>query len=115
GLVINLMNLRTGATRQITDGPTDTSPRWSPDGTKIAFLDFAANDRGDVRDPVDGESVPTGNDQVASIVNNPLGEVKVLDLEAGTVSELGIEVPASSNAVSWGPGSDVVLAERVLA
>ena len=28
----------TGETRQLTNGPRDTSPRWSPDGTYLAFI-----------------------------------------------------------------------------
>src|SRR6185369_17760163 len=28
----------TGETRQLTNGPRDTSPRWSPDGTYLAFV-----------------------------------------------------------------------------
>lgn len=38
-----LMNLASGETRQLTTGTaSDSSPRWSPDGTQIAFLSTRA-------------------------------------------------------------------------
>ena len=34
------------AVRRFTAGPGDTSPRWAPDGTRLAFLRKAADDQG---------------------------------------------------------------------
>jgi Tol biopolymer transport system component len=59
------------------------SPAWSPDGARVAFLECCASYR-----PDDGA---------------PLLEVRVLDLESGTVENLDRWVPTDLNGPSWSP------------
>ncbi len=85
-----------GGARQFTNGPDDTSPRWSPDGTRLAFLR-----------KIDGVR------QVAVIPAHGGETVVVTDLELG-VEEL-VWSPDGENiavvAVTWSE-PDIERAER---
>lgn len=78
------------------------APRWSPDGTNIAFLVYR-----DHREAVDdffagGEGT----------VDLPMLSVDVLDVATGEVTTLPVEVATALNAVSWLPSGDAIMVNR---
>lgn len=70
---------------QFTSGPGDTAPRWSPEGTKLAFL------RSNDGSPSQVAVIPVGG-----------GEAKVI-----TDFDLGVE------AIEWSPDGEVLVAVAV--
>ena len=84
----------------LAGSPAGSSPRLSPDGTTVAFLTFAGG-RSTFSDPVD-----------AGPRSLPLGEVVLVDVTSGALTDLGVQVPTSRNAVSWMPSGDALLVER---
>jgi Tol biopolymer transport system component len=98
---ITLMDADGGNVRPLAGGSGGWTPRWSPDGRRIAFLDFTGGEG--------SAPAPTIGDLSYSL---PLGTVKVVDLATGKVSSLPFEVPTSYNAVSWMPSSDALLVNR---
>ncbi len=76
--------------RPLTAGPADTAPRWSPDGTKLAFLRKA-----------DGEEASP--------------QVAILDM-AGGEAEIVTDFPLGATEIQWSPRGDriaVVAAEWI--
>lgn len=77
-----LLDLQTGELAEVTEGPRDSSPIWSPNANRIAFLR-------DIKD---------------------LGtQVHVYDVQSGTASELPT-VAGSVSAIAWSPQGDRLLA-----
>lgn len=76
------------------------SPRWSPDGSRIALLRYDASERarmpGELKLPVD----------------LPLLEVIVVDVVSGAVTDVGVRVPSDVNPVSWTPDGQALLIYR---
>ncbi|MDP9342063.1 MAG: hypothetical protein M3Q23_08175 [Actinomycetota bacterium] len=72
-------------------GDSGFNPRWSPDGSKIAFLSY------------DGDR---------SASDAPLLSVHVLDLSTGTSTVVPGKVETDANAPSWLPSSDALLVNR---
>lgn len=77
------------------------SPRWSPDGTKIAFLVYNPDERYALFDPRSG-----------AVGDFPRLDVKVLTVGTGDVSDLGMSVATDLNAVSWTPDSQSLFVNR---
>ncbi len=77
------------------------SPRWSPDGSKIAFLTYNDVQRYQLPDPSTG-----------TLASWPRLDVKVFDIATGTVSDLGMSVASDENAVSWTPKGNGLLVNR---
>jgi hypothetical protein len=76
------------------------SPRWSPDGRKIALLQYDPSERAvfspDLNLPAD----------------LPLLKVIVVDLATGAVTQVGPRVPSDINPVSWMPDGSALLVYR---
>jgi DNA-directed RNA polymerase specialized sigma24 family protein len=73
-------------------------PRWSPDGTKIAFL--ASNGaRVDAPDPLFPRAV----------ASQPLFSIDVLDVTTGRVVDLGVDTVSPYSTVSWTPDGQSLL------
>ena len=78
-----IVDTQTGETRQLTDGEgDDSSPRWSPDGSSIAFFSDRARDR-DLVPYTDAYVVPAG----------------------GGTPECWSEGLSSVDAITWSPAS----------
>lgn len=77
------------------------SPRWSPDGTKIAFLVYNPVERYTLVDPRTG-----------ALGDFPRLDVKVVTVATGEVSDLGMSVATDLNAVSWTPDSQSLFVNR---
>lgn len=56
-----------GAARQLTRGPDDTSPQWSPDGTRLVFVRAQADDPGQLW------LLPTDGGEPEQLTKLPLG------------------------------------------
>ena len=76
------------------------SPRWSPDGTSIAFLTYNPVERFELADPGTGGS------------SWPRLDVKVLSVASGKVKDLGVSVASDVNAVSWSPNDKSLFVNR---
>ena len=94
---IVVMNADGGPMRTLTSGWT---PRWSPDGSSIAYLGFSG-DRGNAQDPLSPSCSPSC----------PLGRVVLIPAAGGPRTTLDVFVPSSYNGASWFPGSDALLVE----
>ena len=94
---IVVMDADGGPLRTLAQGWT---PRWSPDGTSIAYLEFTG-ERGNAQDPVSPSCTPSC----------PLGRVVVIPASGGPRTILDVFVPSSYNGASWFPGSDALLVE----
>jgi dipeptidyl aminopeptidase/acylaminoacyl peptidase len=76
-------------------------PRWSPDGSTIALLDYDDSWRATI-------------DIFGSIVDVPVMDVALLDLDSGTISTIdGVEVATVSNAPRWLSSGDGLFVFRV--
>ncbi len=80
------------------------SPRWSPDGTKIAYLTYLDDLRPVVLDPRSAGS--------ASRRSLPLLQLSVVDLPSSKVTTLGVLTASDVNAPSWLPSGDALLINR---
>jgi Tol biopolymer transport system component len=106
---IQLLNLATGARTDITEGPSDTQPDWSPDGTRIAFTrDHALFVmRADGSDPhrVSGMSevfdVDWSPDGRALVFSTGRGRVAFVDVSTRHITRL-TSGPGDQSPV-WGP------------
>jgi Tol biopolymer transport system component len=67
------------------------NPRWSPDGSRIAFIVY------------EGER---------SSSDSPLLGIRVLDLSTGQVTVVPGKVESDANAVAWMPSSDALVVNR---
>jgi TolB protein len=65
------------------------APAWSPDGERIAFLSYDPSERSDS--------------------GQPLMDVLILDVETGTVTDLGVRVVTDLNGPSWTPNGDLLI------
>jgi Tol biopolymer transport system component len=83
------------------------SPRWSPDGAKIAFLTYLDDLRPFVFDP----RFATGN-QRRSL---PLLQLGVIDITSRRFTSLGVLTASDVNAPSWLPSGDAILIDRFTA
>ena len=83
------------------------SPRWSPDGSQIAFLTYENDFRPRVMDPRTGG--------VGRRVSLPLMRVHILDLSTGEITSLPISTASDVNAVSWLPDGSGFLLDRFVA
>ena len=92
------MDAAGGSIRSLPGDPHGWTPRWSPDGKRIAFLDFRG-DRAEVPDFL----------TPSFMTSLPLGTLEVLDVANGDVHDLGAETPSSYSAVSWLPQSEGLL------
>ena len=76
------------------------NPRWSPDGTRLAILQYDPSDR--ARLPVDIERG----------VDNALLRVLVADVATGDLSNVGMRVVSDLNPVSWTADGTELLINR---
>jgi TolB protein len=83
--------------RQLTDDDTgDSSPAWSPDGTKIAFVSNRA------------ESAPCWTHDCVGYTN----ELYVMDADGGDVTRL-TETPHEEQTPAWSPDGERIAYSRV--
>lgn len=81
---IHVTDLGTGATRRFTSGDGDRAPRWSPDGSRLAFL----------RSPAPGKP----------------GQLAVITVDGGE-AEVLTDLPLGVSELAWtGDGTAVVVA-----
>ncbi len=73
-----------GPARQITAGPRDTSPRWSPDGKRIAFVRSAEKD---------GKPEP--------------GQIFIMEMSGGEAKAL-TDMPKGAGTPVWSPGGRAI-------
>jgi Tol biopolymer transport system component len=83
------MNLDGTDQRDLDVAQDAFNPRWSPDGTRLAILEYDPRER--ARLPVDLERG----------VDNALLRVLVADVATGNVSNVGMRVVSDLNPVSW--------------
>ncbi len=77
------------------------APRWSPDGSMLAFTDYDDSWRADV-------------DIFGSIQSVPVLAVRLLDMATGAISSVGTtQVATLSNAPRWLPAGDALFIYRV--
>jgi Tol biopolymer transport system component len=77
------------------------SPRWSPDGSSIAFFTYNPVERFELTDPATG-----------GYASWPRLDVKVLSAASGKVKDLGVSVASDVNAVSWSPNGKSLFVNR---
>ena len=80
------------------------SPRWSPDGSRLAYLVHVAfgTSSVDVLDPRSGEITPLLRFKVG-----------IADLSRQRAVSLGVMTASDSNGVSWLPSGDAILVNRL--
>ena len=70
-------------------GDAGFSPRWSPDGSRIAFFTYNPSERFMLPDPVSGEQ------------SWPRCDLKIFTVAKGETSDVGVSVASDVNAISW--------------
>lgn len=83
------------------------SPRWSPDGTQIAFLTYLDDLRPFVLDP-----------RFATVDRRrslPLMQLGIIDMTNGELTTMGVLTASDVNAASWLPSGDALLIDRFTA
>jgi Tol biopolymer transport system component len=75
------------------------TPRWSPDGSKIALLRYDPSER-------------TRDEPELPSPSLPLLAVVVVDLTSGEVTDIGVRVATDLNGVSWTPDGKGLLINR---
>jgi dipeptidyl aminopeptidase/acylaminoacyl peptidase len=102
-----IMTMAADGTRQspLAAIPPDTgfNPRWSPDGSKVALLQF---------DPSDPDAHPDIDPALAWPPELPLLHVVVADRATGEVTRVGPRVASFYNPVSWTPDGTALLIAR---
>ncbi len=79
-------------------------PRWSPDGTKLAFLIYISDLRPLVLDPRSGH--------IGAVSSLPLLELNVVDLATHELTSLRVRTGSDVNTPSWLPNGDAILIDR---
>jgi len=79
-----LVSTTGGATRQITAGPRDTTPRWAPDGSRIAFVRATEKD-----------------------VKPQPGQIYVLPMDGGEARQL-TDVAKGAGGPEWSPDGHTI-------
>jgi dipeptidyl aminopeptidase/acylaminoacyl peptidase len=88
--------------RRLTSVPSDVgfNPRWSPDGSQIAVLQY---------DPSERARFDLGMRLPPDL---PLLKVVVVDVTSGLATDVGPRVPSDINPVSWTPDGSALLVYR---
>jgi len=98
---ISTMDIDGSHQRQISGFPPDVfSPRWSPDGRKLALLQYDPSQRAFFESSL---NLPP---------DLPLLKLIVVDVGSGAVTEVGPRVPSDINPVSWLPDGSALLVYR---
>ncbi|MFN8620650.1 MAG: hypothetical protein U0869_07915 [Chloroflexota bacterium] len=82
------------------DGGPTFNPVWSPDGTRIALLQYDPTGRAPAR-PDLGRSI-----------SYPLLKVLIVDVATAAVTDTGVRVASDVNPVSWTPDGQALLINR---
>ena len=95
------MSSNGGAQERLATVPSGAgfNPRWSPDGSMLALLRYDASERAQI----DAAGLPP---------DLPLLDVVVVEVERGTVTDLGTRVASDVNPVSWTPDGSSLLINR---
>ena len=100
--VIFAMNSDGSNQHQLKKVPVDVgfNPRWSPDGRRLALLQYDPSKRATFESSLD---LPR---------DLPLLKVIVVDVATGAVTDVGPRVPSDINPVSWMPDGSALLVYR---
>ena len=83
------MNLDGTDQHQLDGFPNGFNPRWSPDGSRLAMLEY---------DPSERASLPA---ELGHGIDNPLLRVLVVDVATGAATNTGQRVASDVNPASW--------------
>jgi dipeptidyl aminopeptidase/acylaminoacyl peptidase len=86
GSHLRIMNADGSDSGPVPGSRTIWEPRWSPDGTRIAFLTFAER---------------FAYASVKGLIRTPVCTVNILDIASGQITKLPVSVATSFNPPSW--------------
>ena len=86
--------------RQLESAPASFTPRWSPDGSRLAILEYDGSERADMPP------------ELGHGTDGPLLRVLVLDIATGTTTNTGQRVVSDLNPAAWTSDGGTLLVNR---